>query len=359
MKAWQVTKRGFDHLELIHDHPLPNIESDYGVLIRNVAVGINPVDFKRCDRDQDPFSAAPFIIGADGCGTVEKIGPKVDSTVFKTGRLVYYLSNIFKDGGFCEFTVQDSRAISVVPDEALEDKNIEDVAVTFASLPVASFTAYNNICIKLGLPIFYVPQPFNPKMYKNILVTGGSGGVGGFCIQLLGIWRKTLPEELNKQVKVIALCSAKNHEYVKELGATHAIDYADDDIVDKVKQVTEDEGLDAFIDNTGGTTINWAFEAINNGGDYVSNLPVPQGFDMSKLFFKSQNVHQVYLAYPYLKNLPHQLNELKAMGDTIGKLIVEGKLKSTVSEVIKFSEIKEQLVKTAQYHSKGKVVAKF
>jgi len=357
MKAWYLPKLGFENLTLVKDHLQPKITGQYDVLIKTLAVGINPADFKRCGRGEAPFSAAPFLLGNDGCGVIQEIGSAVDSNVFKPGKLVYYLTNGFQNGCFAEYTVQDARAISLVPEKALENKEIKDVAVTYASLPVAAFTAYTNVCIKLRLPIFPASKSSNPKIYKNILVTGASGGVGGFVLQYLKLWKQNLPEDVSKTIKVIAVCSAKNHEFAASLGATHALDYSDQDLVGSVKQLTDGEGIDAFFDNIGGTTINWAFEVLNNGGDYVTNLAVPPTFDMSKLFFRSQNVHQTYLSHMYLKGLPHQLQELQETGNIVGQLIADGKIISTVTDVIKFEDIKDQLAKTSQSHNKGKVVA--
>jgi len=357
MKAWYVPKLGFENLVLVTDRVKPTITGQYDLLIKNIAVGINPADWKRCGRGEAPFSAAPFLLGNDGCGVIEEVGTAVDSNVYKPGKLVYYLTNGFQNGCFADYTVQDARAISLVPDKALQNKDVKDVAVTFASLPVAAFTAYTNLCIKLRLPIFPQSKSSNPKFYKNILVTGASGGVGGFLLQLLTLWKETLPEELAKSVKIIALCSAKNHEFAISLGATHALDYSNPDVPSSVKELTEGEGIDAFFDNIGGTTINWAIEVLNNGGDYVTNLAVPATFDMSKLFFRSQNVHQTYLSHMYLKGLPHQLQELKEIGNIVGELIADGKIKSTVTDVIKFEDIKDQLAQTSQSHNKGKIVA--
>lgn len=357
MRAWVATKKGFTNLKLVTNYPLPSIQSEHDILIKNIALGINPVDYNRLIRSHPLFNPPPFIAGADGCGIVQEVGPKVDSNIFKPGKLVYYASNIYVNGCFADYSVQDSRGISVVPDKAFEGKSLQDAAITFASLPVASFTAYTNVCVKLGLPIFPDSQKSRIREYKNILVTGGSGGVGGFCLQLLTLWRKTLPESFNKDVKIITLCSPKNHQYVKDLGATHAIDYADSNVVQQILDITNQEGIDGFIDNTGGDTINWAFEVLNNGGDFVTNLPVPSDFDMNKLFFRSQNVHQTYLAYMYIKKLPYHLNELREIGDLMGNLVANGILKSTISDVIKFEDIKEQLGKTVRLHTKGKVVA--
>lgn len=357
MRAWLVAKKGFTNLQLVSNYPVPSIKSDYDVLIKNIAVGINPVDYNRCIRSHPLFSSPPFITGADGCGLIQEVGSKVDPSTIKPGTLVYYGANLYENGCFSDYTVQDARGISVVPEKAQQGKSVQEVATIFASLPVAAFTAYTNICIKLGLPIVPVGKRVHPKFYKNILVTGGSGGVGGFCLQLLTLWRQTLPKELEKEVRILTLCSEKNHAYAESLGATHTIDYNIENLTEKILEVTDQEGVDAFIDNTGIKTIHWAVNVLNNGGDYVTNLPVPNDFDMSQLFFRSQNIHQTYLAYMHLKKLPYQLKEIRDIGDIIAELLIEGKIKSTVSEVIEFSQIKEQLTKSVRCHTKGKVVA--
>jgi len=361
MRAWQVTQKGFKNLTLLKNAPIPQITTDHDVLIKNLAVGLNPADYKRCDRDQPPFIPTPFIIGAEGCGIIEKAGPAVDSSIYSAGKLVYYKSNSFGIGCFSDYTIQDARTVSFVPEKMLEGKNLQDIAVKFASLPVCAWTAYTNVCIKLRLPIFPIPKEYqsNPKFYKNIVVNGASGGVGSFVLQFLALWKGTLSEEMKKEVRIIGICSGKNHEYIRSLGATHAVDYNEENLVEKLLEITEKEGVDAFFDNVGGSTINWAMEVLGNGGDYLTNLAVPQGFDMSKLFFRSQNVHQTYLSNMYTHKVEHQLKELKEIGDIVGRLVEEEKLKVSEVKVIGFDEIKENLEEIGKSGSKGKIVALF
>ena len=360
MRAWQVTQNGFKNLTLLKDTPIPSPTNPHDILIKNIAVGLNPADYKRCDRDQPPFIPTPFIIGGEGCGVIEKTGPGVDSAIYSPGKLVYYKSNSFGVGCFSDYTIQDARTISFVPEKMLEGGNVKEIAVKFASLPVCAFTAYTNVCIKLRLGIFPVSKELqsNPKIYKNIVVNGASGGVGSFVLQLLDLWRKNLDdEELAKNVRIIGVCSGKNGEYVKSLGATHTVDYKEEGYVGKIREICGEEGVDAFFDNVGGKTIDWAFELLGNGGDYLTNLAVPKDFDMSKLFFKSQNVHQTYLSNMYMNMVDYQLEELKEIGDIVGRLIEEGKMKAVDVKVIGFEEIKENLEEIGVSGSKGKIVA--
>lgn len=164
-------------------------------------------------------------------------------------------------------------------------------------------------------------------------------------------------EELKNNMRIIGVCSGKNGEYIKSIGATHIVDYKEEGYVGKIKEICEEEGVDAFFDNVGGKTIEWAFEVLGNGGDYLTNLAVPKDFDMSKLFFKSQNIHQTYLSNMYMNMVDHQLKELKEIGDIVGILVEEGKVKAGDVKVIGFEEIKENLEEIGVSGSKGKIVA--
>jgi len=64
-----------------------------------------------------------------------------------------------------------------------------------AAIPCAGFTAYQTICNKLKIPIYKEEKKSNFKSLRYILVTAGAGGCGGFCLQLLKLWKDTLPED--------------------------------------------------------------------------------------------------------------------------------------------------------------------
>ena len=114
----------------------------------------------------------------------------------------------------------------MVPEESVAKSNEpEKLIAEIGSLPTAAYTAYQCIFTKLKLE-FGKPK-LNKKFIRNIVVTAASGGVGTFAIQFLNLWRQSLSEEEAKLVRIIATCSARNFEYVRGLGATHVIDYAD------------------------------------------------------------------------------------------------------------------------------------
>jgi len=95
--------------------------------------------------------------------------------------------------------------------------------------------------------------------------------LGGFTIQFLRLWRDSLPEEQQEQVKLIATCSKKNAEYVKSLGATHVVDYTSEDIVKRKHELTDNRGVDVFIDNVGFENRSVGLESL----DYEVQLILP------------------------------------------------------------------------------------
>jgi NADPH:quinone reductase-like Zn-dependent oxidoreductase len=61
-------------------------------------------------------------------------------------------------------------------------------------------------------------------------------------------YKNSLPAEYGSQIKLIATCSAKNFDYVKSLGATHCIDYNNQNIETEVKTITNGVGADVWVD---------------------------------------------------------------------------------------------------------------
>jgi NADPH2:quinone reductase len=107
----------------------------------------------------------------------------------------------------------------------------------------------------------------NLQSGDTVLIHAGAGGVGSMAIQLAK----------HRGATVITTASAKNHSYVKELGADHAIDYTAEDFVAKVKEIAPD-GVDMVLDCVGNETLERSFEVIRKGGTIRSivNKPNPE-----------------------------------------------------------------------------------
>jgi NADPH:quinone reductase-like Zn-dependent oxidoreductase len=174
------------------------VPTDDEVLVRVHAAAANPLDWHymrgepRIMRLSSGFGAPKEPrFGVDFAGTVEAVGARV--TRFKPGDAVYG----GRTGAFAEYvTVRESRAIAHKPD------NVGFAQA--AAVPIAALTALQGLRDKGRL------QPG-----QKVLVNGASGGVGSFAVQIA----KAMGAE------VTGVCSTRNVELVRSLGADHVIDY--------------------------------------------------------------------------------------------------------------------------------------
>lgn len=355
MRAWKGQKLGLENVFLSDNEPLPEIKGDYDVLIKVLAVGLNPVDYKRTTWQSTKF---PFTLGEDACGIVIKRGNKVDPNEFIEGKtFVLVLGNLLGEYGyFAEYAVHDSRYLSIVPESLYEGKSIEEVASQIAALPVAAYTAYHTVCNKLKLPLYSQQHRSDVRLVKNVVATGGAGGVGGYCLQFLKLWRETLPEKEREGVKIITTCSAKNFDYVKKLGATHAIDYNQEDVVSRLKELSDNEGIDILIDNIGGDTRKIAIETLAHSGEFAI-VADGENLNGNDFIWKGQTLQFIMLGGIYRTQLTDKISIFKRIGDEILELISKGKFDCLVSEVLPFEKLHEGLVKLKEGHVRGKIVA--
>jgi NADPH:quinone reductase-like Zn-dependent oxidoreductase len=218
MKAVVYTRFGPPDVLEIRDikKPVPN---DDQILVKVRAASVNPYDWHF-------IRGTPYImrvmmagirkpkdprLGVDYAGTVEAVGKNV--TQFKPGDEVF--GN--KSGAFAEYLcARADRAVVLKP-----------ANITFeqaAGVPVAALTALQGIRDKGKV------QPG-----QNVLINGASGGVGTFAVQIA----KSFGAD------VTGVCSGRNVDLVRSLGADHVIDYTKEDFS------KGDERYDVILDNVG------------------------------------------------------------------------------------------------------------
>ena len=201
MKAIVRAKFGSPDVLSLEEIDKPPLTDD-GMLVRVRATSVNPADWYSVAGT--PLIARPTMgifkprtktVGIDFAGTVEAIGK--DVTQFKVGDEVFG----GRDGAFAEYVgVREERA--VVPRPA--NVTIEQAA----SVGVAALTALQGLRDKSQV-----------RSGQQVLINGASGGVGTFAVQIA----KWLGAE------VTAVCSTRNVDLVRSLGADHVIDYTTDD----------------------------------------------------------------------------------------------------------------------------------
>jgi len=192
---------------------------------------VNPVDFKLRDGKLRLLRRYrfPLILGHDCAGEVVQVGE--DVTQFKVGDRIFSRPRNGRIGTFAEFIAIDQSEAALMP----PNLNYHEAA----SLPLVALTSWQALVDVAQL-----------KPRQQLLIPAGSGGVGTFAIQLA----KHIGAE------VWTTTSGKNLEFVKSLGADHAINYQDEDFEKRVNN------LDVVFDTLGGDSLDRSFAITRPNG---------------------------------------------------------------------------------------------
>jgi len=217
---------------LTHD-PLPNLGPN-DVLVKVHAAAINPVDIQLWGNPVIGWLAGKKEkgIGRDYSGEIVSIGDQLQkSGKWNVGDEVYGLCNrATGEGTFTQY-------LCIKPGEPIAKKPKSLTHQEAAAIPLVVLTAF--ACLD-WLPT----ESQSPNEKRRVIVSGASGGVGIWCVQLA----KKLYD-----CHVIGICSGRNAEFVKELGADEVIDYSKQDVAKTLLDGRkEGKKYDLYIDCVGG-----------------------------------------------------------------------------------------------------------
>jgi NADPH:quinone reductase-like Zn-dependent oxidoreductase len=248
-----------------------------------------------------------YILGWDIAGCVEEAGKKV--THFKPGDEVYSSCN----HAFAEFACATEDKI------ALKPANLSFKLA--AAVPTAAITALN------GLRDAGKIQPG-----QKVLINGASGGVGHFAVQIA----KALGAE------VTGVCSTKNVDMVRSIGADHVIDYTENDFT------RDGKSYDLILDNVASRKFSDLRRALTPRGRIIPNSGHGGMGYVFKAFLLSIFMRQqggMFGAKPNTKNLI-----------TLKELIEKGKVTPVIDRTYPLHETPEALRYLDKVHAKGKIV---
>ncbi|WP_162055418.1 NAD(P)-dependent alcohol dehydrogenase [Pontibacter pamirensis] len=198
MKAFTKTKYGGPEVLQLEEVEKPILKDDH-ILVKVVANSANPADWHilRGEPVLARFAFGFFkpkykILGADFAGIVEEAGKDVKH--FKVGDRVF--GETLKGGAFAEYICVAANACGRMP----EGTGFPEMA----SAPIAGVTALQAVLTHGQL-----------KEGESVLINGSSGGVGHFAVQIAKAYG----------AKVTAVCSSKNINFVKTLGADQVVAY--------------------------------------------------------------------------------------------------------------------------------------
>ncbi|MBY8977264.1 zinc-dependent alcohol dehydrogenase family protein [Rhodobacteraceae bacterium NNCM2] len=263
MKAAVLTRFGGPDAFEIQTVPVPSIASRQ-VRVRVHATAINPLDYQIRRGDYADHVPLPAITGHDVSGVIEAIG--ADVTDFAPGDEVYYTPKIFGGAGsYAEFHVADVDLVSRKP------RNLSHVEA--ASLTLVGGTVWEAFVTRAGL-----------RVGETILIHGGAGGVGTIAIQVA----KAIG------ARVITTAHAKDHEFVRSLGADNAIDFSSTDYVDAVDELTDARGVDVVFDTIGGDTLTRSPLVLAPFGRVVSLVDIAAPQNLIEAWGRNASYHFVF-----------------------------------------------------------------
>lgn len=305
MKAVRIHEHGGLETLVYEDAPIPEPGEDE-ILIRTHAASVNPVDWKiRDGYGKDNFKHhLPLILGWDVAGIVEETGSKVEQ--FQPGEAVYGYTSLFRDGAYAEFMIAKQTEI------ALKPTSVDFIEA--AAIPVAALTAGQAIFDTAGL-----------DANQTVLIHGASGGVGSMAVQLAKA----------KGAYVIGTASARNADFVRELGADEIIDYQ------KTKFETVVRDVDVVLDTIGGDTQERSFGVLRKDGFLVSIVSPPSE--------ETAASHGVRSAMVGVQPNGAQLKHIAALVDS-------KKLNIYVETVLPLSEVRQAHEMSQSGRTRGKIV---
>jgi NADPH:quinone reductase-like Zn-dependent oxidoreductase len=254
-------------------------------------------------------------VGVDMAGVVVATGSNV--TQFKPGDEVFGAVN----GAFAEYALTTERRIAPKP-----------ASLTFeqaAGVPVAALTALQGLRDKGRI------QPG-----QKVLINGSSGGVGTFAVQIA----KSLGAE------VTGICSTRNLELVRSLGADHVIDYTQEDFAESGQQ------YDLIVDNVGNRSLSDYRRVLKSKGTYV--LIGGGGPDNGKWLGPLATMLKVLVVSPFVSQDLTTLMASIRQDDLrlLGELIESNQVRPVIDRTYPLSEAAEAIRYLETGRARGKVI---
>jgi NADPH:quinone reductase-like Zn-dependent oxidoreductase len=302
------------HLEEV---PLPTLR-DGDVLVRVRAASANAGDWHLLRGTPLPFRLVAGlripkfkIIGTDVAGHVEAVGRNV--TQFRPGDEVFGELSRCGFGAYAEFAAAPEKALALKP----ANLSFEEAA----TLPTAGCTALQGL------------RKGRIQRAQRVLLNGASGGVGTFAVQIA----KSFGTD------VTAVCSTRNVDMVRSIGADHLIDYTKDDFA------THGQRYDLILATNGDRSI-WDYRrALTTDGCYAMTGGSNRQLTEALLLGPVLSIGRQQFGNVLMKPNQEDLLVLK-------ELCESGKVRPVIDRRFPLSEVSSAVRYVEDGHARGKVV---
>lgn len=340
MKAVFFEKHGGNEVLRVGERPDP-VPGPREVVVRMLAAAFNRLDLFVRDGIPGVPIALPHVPGADGCGVVESVGAEV--TDLAPGARVVLQPGL--SCGRCEFCRKGERSLCVsygILGEHVPGTFAEKIAVPremaypapeglspeeCAAFPLAGLTAWRMLVTRAAV-----------RPGDSVLIHGVGGGVSTFALQIARL--------AGASSVVVTSSSPEKLAKAKALGADVGIDYRNEDVAKKVREITGKRGVDVVVDSVGAATWRSSLLCAAKGGRIVTcgatSGPNPEE-EIRHIFWK----------------------QLSILGSTMGtdaefeamrRSVAAGRLRPVVDEVYPLAEAVKGYERMASGAAFGKIV---
>jgi len=273
------------------------------VLVRHVAIGLNYIDtYHRSGLYPMPL---PSRLGVEAAGLVEAVG--ADVTTLRPGDRVAYAGGL---GAYAEANVLPAGRLVKLP-EGVSDE------VAAAGLLKGLTTCY------------LLRRTFPVTEAHTILVHAAAGGVGLLLCQ----WAKHIGATV-----IGTVGTAEKAELARQNGADHTIVYREEDVVARVREITDGKGVNVSYDSVGKDTYEISLDCLAPLGMFVSfgnssgNAPAIHPHEL-------QNRGSLFFTRPSLAHYTASTEDLSNLADELFAAIADGIVKVHINQRYPLAEL--------------------
>ncbi len=315
MKAIVYTKYGSPDVLQLREVEKPEPKENE-ILVRVRATSVNRTDCANLRAKPfimrfviGVFKPKKMILGTEFAGDIAQVGKAVN--LFKVGDKVF---------GFDDSGVKSYAEYLLIPQDGNICQMPENSTFQEAGTSIEGAHYAYNIINKVAL-----------QKGQKVMVNGASGGIGSAAVQLLVYFG----------ADITAVCSTKNIELIKSLGANKVIDYTKEDFT------VDSEKYDYVFDCVGKSTFSRCYRILKPGGVYISSELGPWSQNIfysliSAIFGKLPGKEGKKVKFPYPPKILRSIELVK-------KLIEEGKFKTVIDR----SYLLEEVADAFRYVEKG------
>ena len=338
MRAIVITKAGGPKVLEVREQPDPE-PKDGEVRIQVAYAGLNFADVMARMGLYPDAPKIPCTVGYEVSGVIDRVGAGVSG--LRVGDRVLGLTRF---GGHASVVVASAAQTRKLPEKMTLEEG--------AALPVTYLTAFHMLHRVARL-----------RRGSTVLVHGAGGGVGVAAVQLL---------RHEPGVTIFGTASASKHDFLRELGVHHPIDYRTQDYAVEIKKLTNGRGVDIILDPLGGPDWTKGYDLLAPAGHLCAFgfanmhagttrslgriltqiVRVPK-FSPMKLMDDNKAVSGV--------NMGHLWGEMELLGEEIDELLrlyEAGVIKPIIDTIVPFENAAEGHLRLEERKNVGKVLLK-